>query len=123
MSKLKTSKTDPPRRVRVECGIYRRYGNGVFEVGYYDDKGKQRWRTVDGGLEEARRLRRELHKSRGRNQRLRADLLKVSRIAESITPGKRLILETMKATSGTKQRDAWLQLAAISLAMARRLEK
>ncbi len=37
-----------PRRVRVERNIYRR-AIGVYEVGFKDAAGKQRWRTVDGG--------------------------------------------------------------------------
>ena len=38
-----------PRRVRVERGIYRR-ATGVLEVGFKDETGRQRWRTVDGGI-------------------------------------------------------------------------
>ena len=45
-----------PRRVRVERNIYRR-STGVFEIGFKDASGIQRWRTVDGGLMAARRLR------------------------------------------------------------------
>src|SRR5438309_5585343 len=96
-----------PRRVRVELGIYRRYGNGVYEVGFYDSEGKQRWRTVDGGIEEARKLRSELHQNRGRNHRLRADLIKISKLAETLTPSKRAIIEIMQATKGDRPREAW----------------
>ena len=42
-----------PRRERVERNIYRR-ATGVFEVGFKDAAGKQRWRTVDGGITAAR---------------------------------------------------------------------
>jgi hypothetical protein len=123
MSMPRISATSAPRRVRIERGIYRRYGNGVYEVGYYDDDGKQRWRTVDGGIEEARKLRLYLHRGRGRNQRLRADLLQISKVADTITPTKRLIIMTMQATKGNRQREAWLQLAASSLAMARKFDR
>ena len=44
------------RRVRVERNIYRRT-SGVYEVGFKDGTGKQRWRTVDGGITAARALR------------------------------------------------------------------
>ncbi|MBV9046808.1 MAG: hypothetical protein JOY58_00970 [Solirubrobacterales bacterium] len=36
------------RRVRVERNIYRR-PSGVYEVGFKDGGGKQRWRTVAAG--------------------------------------------------------------------------
>ncbi len=42
------SKSNPaPRRERVERNIYRR-PTGVFEVGFKDGAGVQRWRTVEG---------------------------------------------------------------------------
>src|ERR1700744_397951 len=44
------------RRGRVERGIYRR-ATGVFEVGFKDEVGRQRWRTVDGGILGARKPR------------------------------------------------------------------
>jgi len=53
------------RRVRVERNIYRR-PSGVFEVGFKDGAGTQRWRTVDGGIMAARALRDELLARRGR---------------------------------------------------------
>ena len=37
------------RRVRIERNIYRR-ASGVYEVGFKDASGRQRWRTVDGGI-------------------------------------------------------------------------
>jgi hypothetical protein len=57
--------TDAPRRVRVERNIYRR-ATGVLEVGFKDAAGIQRWRTVDGGIMAARKLRDELLARRGR---------------------------------------------------------
>ena len=57
------------RRVRVERNIYRR-PTGVFEVGFKDGAGVQRWRTVDGGITAARALRDELLAQRGRGERV-----------------------------------------------------
>jgi integrase len=56
-----------PRRTRVERGIYRR-PTGVLEVGFRDESGLQRWRTVDGGILAARRLRHELSARRARGE-------------------------------------------------------
>ena len=56
-----------PRRVRLERNIYRR-PTGVFEVGYKDASGKQRWRTVDGGITAARALRDQLVAQRNRRE-------------------------------------------------------
>jgi integrase len=61
-----------PRRVRVERNIYRR-PTGVLEVGFKDASGTQRWRTVDGGLMAARRLRDELLARRGRGETVAPD--------------------------------------------------
>ena len=61
-----------PRRIRVERNIYRR-ATGVFEVGFRDASGAQRWRTVDGGLMAARKLRDELLARRGRGEAVGPD--------------------------------------------------
>jgi len=60
------------RRVRVEHNIYRR-PSGVYEVGFKDGGGKQRWRTVAGGITAARALRDELLARRGRGERVVTD--------------------------------------------------
>jgi integrase len=57
----------PPRRVRVERGIYRR-STGVLEVGYRDETGRLRWRTIDGGILAARRVRDDLSGRRARGE-------------------------------------------------------
>jgi integrase len=57
------------RRVNVERNIYRR-PTGVFEVGFKDGAGVQRWRTVEGGITAARALRDELLAQRGRGERV-----------------------------------------------------
>ncbi len=63
----KSDVTRPPRRERVERNIYSstRVGpNGrrarVFEVGYRDSTGKQRWQRVEGGITAARAERDRL---------------------------------------------------------------
>jgi integrase len=57
-------KSNQPRRVRVERNIYRR-ASGVYEVGFKDGTGKQRWRTVQGGITAARAIRDQLLARRG----------------------------------------------------------
>jgi integrase len=58
-----------PRRLRVERNIYRR-DNGVYEVGFRDGSGKQRWRKVEGGITAAKAVRDELLARRGRGERV-----------------------------------------------------
>lgn len=55
------------RRVRIERGIYRR-STGVLEVGFKDETGRQRWRTVDGGVLAARKVRDDLAARRPRGE-------------------------------------------------------
>ena len=57
------------RRTRVERNIYRR-PSGVYEVGLKDAGGKQRWRTVAGGITAARAVRDELLSQRARGERV-----------------------------------------------------
>ena len=59
--------TAAPRRVRVERGIYRR-PTGVLEVAFRNESGRLRWRTVDGGILAARKLRNELAARRARGE-------------------------------------------------------
>jgi hypothetical protein len=61
-----------PRRVPVERNVYRPT-SGVFEVGFKDGSGAQRWRTVQGGITAAHALRDELLASRSRGERVVAD--------------------------------------------------
>lgn len=58
---------NPPRRVRVERGIFQR-PSGILEVGYRDEVGRQRWRTVDGGILAARKVRDDLSARRARGE-------------------------------------------------------
>lgn len=59
-----------PRRTRVERNIYRR-SNGVYEIGFKDASGKQRWRTVAGGIMAARAARDELLAKGHRGEQVR----------------------------------------------------
>ncbi len=63
------SEGNQPRRVRVERNIYRR-ATGVYEVGFKDGGGKQRWRTVDGGITAARAARDTILSQRARGEQV-----------------------------------------------------
>lgn len=67
-----TAHGNETRRVRVERNIYRR-ATGALEVGFKDASGIQRWRTVDGGIMAARKLRDELLARRGRGETVALD--------------------------------------------------
>lgn len=67
-----SSRETEPRRVRVERNIYRR-ATDVLEVGFKDASGIQRWRTVNGGIMAARKLRDELLARRGRGETVEPD--------------------------------------------------
>jgi integrase len=56
----------------VERNIYRRPA-GVLEVGFKDASGIQRWRTVDGGIMAARKLRDDLLARRARGETVAPD--------------------------------------------------
>lgn len=56
-----------PRRVRVERAVYRR-PTGILEVCFKDETGRLRWRTVDGGILAARKLRDDLSARRVRGE-------------------------------------------------------
>jgi integrase len=64
-----------PRRTRVERAIYRR-PTGVLEVCFKDEAGRLRWRTVEGGILAARKVRDDLAARRAR--------------CESVTPNLKL---------------------------------
>jgi hypothetical protein len=61
------------RRARVERNIYRR-PSGVYEVGFKDGTGKQRWRTIEGGIMAARAVRDGLLARRHRGEQLVTDV-------------------------------------------------
>lgn len=56
-----------PRRIRLERAIYRR-PTGVLEICFRDESGRLRWRTVDGGILAARKLRDDLAARRARGE-------------------------------------------------------
>ena len=62
-----------PRRIRVERAIYRR-STGVLEVCFKDETGRLRWRTVDGGILAARKLRDDLGARRARGESVAPNL-------------------------------------------------
>lgn len=65
-----------PRRQRVEPGIYTRTdagGRDVFEIGFRDAQGRQRWRRVHGGIKAARAALAVEHSKRSRGVRVSAD--------------------------------------------------
>ena len=64
------------RRERVEPNIYKRSnaaGVDVFEIGYRDAAGTQRWRTVEGGITAARSVRNDLLGRKARHERVSAN--------------------------------------------------
>lgn len=63
----------PVRRERVERNIYRSRnaaGREVYEVGYRDSLGKQRWKRVDGGISAARSTRDDILGRKARHERV-----------------------------------------------------
>jgi integrase len=89
------------RRQRVETNIYKRIGRSgtaTFEVGYRDSGGRQRWKTVEGGIRAARVVRDDLLARRGRGER--------------VQPNPRLRFE--------EAADAWLSRQVVSLRPATR---
>ena len=64
------------RRERVEPNIYKRVnaaGQEVFEIGFRDASGKQRWRTVEGGITAVRSVRNDLLGRKARHERISAN--------------------------------------------------
>jgi integrase len=68
------SKANPiARRVRVEANIYSRRdarGRTIHEVGFRDSTGRQRWRTVQGGITAARTVRNDILARKGKGERV-----------------------------------------------------
>jgi integrase len=68
-----TKRNPAPRRERVERNIYKRLcanGRSVFEIGYRDSTGRQRWQTVEGGITAARAARDDILGRKGRGERV-----------------------------------------------------
>jgi integrase len=57
------------RRQRIERGIYRS-PTGRYEITYTDSDGRQRWKTIIGGLKDARQARAEVVTKLGRGERV-----------------------------------------------------
>jgi integrase len=64
-----TKDSTAPRRLRVERNIYRR-SDGVYEIGFRDGLGKQRWKKVAGGITAARAARDQLLAMRHRREHI-----------------------------------------------------
>jgi integrase len=80
-----------PRRVRVKDrrGIYYRVGadgRRVYEVGYRDSTGRQRWQTVRGGLKDAEAVREELRARKRRGERVAPTRATLAEVAEAWLP-------------------------------------
>ncbi len=111
--------SEAPRRVRVERGIYRR-ATGVLEVGFKDEVGRQRWRTVDGGILAARKLRDDLSARRARGESVAPKpKLKFGEAADSWLDGpvldprettqvkyRTIVNEHLRTRFGARRRDA-----------------
>jgi integrase len=64
------------RRTRFESGVYTRItkdGKTVFEIGWRDAQGKQRWRIIDGGISAARAALTAEKARRARGEKVTAD--------------------------------------------------
>lgn len=82
------TKANPPRRTKVKNhrGIYWRPGPGrskVYEIGYTDETGTQRWLTIEGGREDAIAKREELQTRK--------------RKGESVVPSRRTLDDAAEA--------------------------
>jgi hypothetical protein len=119
------------RRERIETGIYkssRARGRWVYEIGWYDKDGKQRWMTIGDDLELARKMRKE-HAANGvggasKYKVNRKDLFRIAQIADTYpSPTKRDFVDIMRQTTQEHPRRAWIMLAGFALARARSYEK
>jgi integrase len=72
----------PPRRVRVERGIYRNPTNGSYEIQYTDSSGRVRWQVVNGALQDARFTRAEIQARLGRGDLITRGDRKLADIGE-----------------------------------------
>jgi integrase len=84
------------RRVRVERNIYKR-PSGVFEVGFKDATGRQRWRTVEGGVQAARAMRDELLTQRRKGGRPSNPRLRFGDSAEAYLASVENLRESTRA--------------------------
>lgn len=70
---MSTSKPTAPRRTRVagqrNANIYQR-ADGTLEVGFRDSTGRQRWRTIHGGVLAARAERDAILGAKGKGERV-----------------------------------------------------
>jgi len=93
---MSKGKGSTARRVRVERNIYKR-PTGVFEVGFKDATGRQRWRTVDGGVQAARAMRDELLTQRRKGGRPANPRLRFGDSADSYLESVQHLRDTTRA--------------------------
>ena len=67
---MQAKNTSLARREHVERGIYRKPGTRRYEINYTDSNGRQRWKTVDGGVKEARTIRADIIAKLGKGERV-----------------------------------------------------
>jgi integrase len=94
----------PPRRVRVERGIYRSPVSGSYEIQYTDSTGRVRWQVINGGLRDARYARAEMQARLGRGDLVVRDHRSLAEVAEEwlaaqhhLRPRTRRLYETALA--------------------------
>lgn len=113
-----SSTASSPRRIRVERNIYRR-SSGVYEVGFKDEAGKQRWRTARGGITAARAVRNEVLAKRHRGESIQPNVrLRFAGAAKSWLDGP---VSDLRPRTGECYRNA-LQRHLVSRFGARRLD-
>jgi integrase len=82
-----------PRRTKVEGhrGIYWRPGPGrskVYEVVYSDETGRQRWKTIEGGVRDAVAFREDVRSKRRRGERVSPSRTTLAEAAEAWLAGQ-----------------------------------
>lgn len=100
--------TKPARRTRVEQNIYSR-SDGRYEVGFRDGSGRQRWRTVEGGITAARAMRDELVSARRRGEQTGDPRLRFGKAADAWLSGPVAALRPSTRASYTWAVESYLR--------------
>jgi integrase len=83
---MQTERSSIPRRTRLERGVYWREaasGRRTYEIQFADATGRTRWRTIKGGLREARQARADMISKLGRVERIGPARLTFGQTAEA----------------------------------------
>src|SRR5262245_10049618 len=67
---MQGERTAVPRRVRKATGVYRSV-SGTYEIQFRDSDGKLRFKTVEGGFEDAKAARRKILEQMDKGQAVR----------------------------------------------------